>query len=147
MLAAQGHRKFAQVLEELIAEANGERRDIGSTPSLQVDLFEQIERLQSENREIFALARKEFEAQEELAPEARDFLERLMPDLPIEPEAISAELALDSCRSRTELDALRRRFAFDNHPDRMAPYLRERAETRMRVANALIDAARRRIPA
>jgi hypothetical protein len=39
---------------------------------------------------------------------------------------------------------LRRDFAFHNHPDRVAPHLRNHAIRRMQVANMLIDEARRR---
>ena len=35
----------------------------------------------------------------------------------------------------------RRAFAFKNHPDRVAPHLRQRAMVRMQVANMLIDEA------
>ena len=39
---------------------------------------------------------------------------------------------------------MRRSFAFANHPDRVAPHLRQRAMIRMQVANMLIDEAKRR---
>ncbi len=37
----------------------------------------------------------------------------------------------------------RRAFAFKNHPDRVAPHLRQRAMVRMQVANMLIDEAKK----
>jgi nucleotide-binding universal stress UspA family protein len=58
----------------------------------------------------------------------------------INPADIAAELALDGVR---DLPAARRRFAFDNHPDRVATHLRERAQLRMQIANTLIDEAAR----
>jgi hypothetical protein len=42
-----------------------------------------------------------------------------------------------------ELGARRRAFAFKNHPDRVAPHLRQRAMVRMQVANMLIDEAKK----
>lgn len=61
----------------------------------------------------------------------------------IEPDMIALELGLAEVASH-ELGSVRRRFAFANHPDRVAPHLRQRALTRMQVANSLIDEARRR---
>ena len=42
------------------------------------------------------------------------------------------------------LDRLRREFAFRNHPDRVAPELRQRAIVRMQIANRMIDDAKGR---
>jgi len=61
----------------------------------------------------------------------------------IEPEAIKAELGLENAEP-ADLGRLRRVFALNNHPDRVAPHLRQRALQRMQVANGLIDEARRR---
>ena len=70
--------------------------------------------------------------------------EPLVEELPsIEPEAISRELGLDGSVLAKELAARRRAFAFKNHPDRVAPHLRQRAMVRMQVANMLIDEARK----
>jgi hypothetical protein len=62
----------------------------------------------------------------------------------IEPTAIAAELGLDAAKGAADFGRLRRSFAFRNHPDRVAPHLRQRAMVRMQVANMLIDDARRR---
>ena len=62
----------------------------------------------------------------------------------VDPAAIARELGLGSRKSAVELDTLRRRFAFANHPDRVDPALRAVAMTRMQVANMLIDEAKRR---
>jgi len=70
--------------------------------------------------------------------------EPLVEELPsIEPEIISRELGLDSRMPAKELAARRRAFAFKNHPDRVAPHLRQRAMVRMQVANMLIDEAKK----
>jgi hypothetical protein len=61
----------------------------------------------------------------------------------IEPEAIAQELGLEKATA-ADCGRLRRSFALLNHPDRVAPHLRERALTRMQVANRLIDEAKRR---
>lgn len=62
---------------------------------------------------------------------------------PVEPEAIALELGLAAAKSE-DFGKLRRAFAFSNHPDRVAPHLRQRAMVRMQVANMLIDDAKRR---
>ena len=61
----------------------------------------------------------------------------------VEPEFIAAELGLATAVS-SDFGKLRRSFAFKNHPDRVAPHLRQRALARMQVANRLIDEAKRR---
>ena len=45
--------------------------------------------------------------------------------------------------ARALMARIRRDFAFKNHPDRVAPHLRQHAMVRMQVANMLIDDARR----
>ncbi|MBA3447471.1 MAG: hypothetical protein H0T56_07655 [Pseudaminobacter sp.] len=69
-------------------------------------------------------------------------------DLPsIEPAAIASELGLNAVKGASDLGRMRRAFAFKNHPDRVAPHLRQRAMVRMQVANMLIDDAKRRAAA
>ncbi|KXF79545.1 hypothetical protein ATN84_04370 [Paramesorhizobium deserti] len=58
-----------------------------------------------------------------------------------DPDEIAQELQLSSGMSPADLAQIRRRFAARNHPDRVAPHLRERASDRMKIANALIDRA------
>lgn len=58
----------------------------------------------------------------------------------IEPDDIAFELGLGRIPI-SDYAKVRRRFAFENHPDRVAPHLRERAMVRMQIANMLIDAA------
>lgn len=62
----------------------------------------------------------------------------------IEPAAIAVELGLDKAKAAADFGRMRRSFAFKNHPDRVAPHLRQRAMVRMQVANMLIDDAKRR---
>jgi hypothetical protein len=61
----------------------------------------------------------------------------------IEPDEIAAELGLAGA-TPADLGRLRRVFALTNHPDRVAPHLRQLALQRMQVANGLIDEAKRR---
>ncbi len=69
-----------------------------------------------------------------------------MPSLPsIEPADIAGELALSAARNPHDIDRIRREFAFANHPDRVDPALRERAEIRMRIANMLIDQVKKKV--
>jgi hypothetical protein len=56
-----------------------------------------------------------------------------------EQDAIAEELGLHANLSISELQKLRRAFARDNHPDRLAPAQRELATHRMTIANMLID--------
>lgn len=62
----------------------------------------------------------------------------------VDPEAIARELDLATAKASADFSRLRRTFAFHNHPDRVAPHLRQRAMVRMQVANMLIDDAKRR---
>lgn len=63
----------------------------------------------------------------------------------IEPADIARELGLTASAGTDDLARIRRAFAFENHPDRVAPQLRERAIVRMQIANMLVDEALRRL--
>ena len=65
----------------------------------------------------------------------------------IEPAVIASELGLDQPAKGADFGRMRRSFAFANHPDRVAPHLRQRAMVRMQLANMLIDDAKRRVAA
>lgn len=134
-------RNFADLLDELISSVPQDS-DTGLAPSLRGDLLDQIERLQGENAPLFDDSARRAYSQPTLAPEVIEALDALMPDLSTDPEQIARELDISNLRSATDLDRARRRFAFDNHPDRLAPHLRERAVERMSIANGLIDAAK-----
>ncbi|PSM20335.1 hypothetical protein C7T96_01700 [Nitratireductor sp. StC3] len=62
---------------------------------------------------------------------------------PADPGAIAAELKIAYARWPKDFDRIRREFARDNHPDKVAPHRRERALVRMQIANMLIDRAKR----
>lgn len=64
--------------------------------------------------------------------------------LPTDTESIAAELGLGRSGAPANFSQLRRSFAFSNHPDRVAPHLRQRAMVRMQIANMLIDDAKRK---
>lgn len=63
---------------------------------------------------------------------------------PVDPESIAAELGLGEAGKAADFGQMRRSFAFANHPDRVAPHLRQRAMVRMQIANMLIDDAKRK---
>jgi hypothetical protein len=63
-----------------------------------------------------------------------------------DPQAIAGELGITDQMSRHDLGRLRRRFALDNHPDRVSRDEREAATRRMTIANMLIDGAMKRRP-
>lgn len=56
-------------------------------------------------------------------------------------EAVAQELRLSDVLQPAELERVRRRFAYRNHPDRVAPALKSQALERMTIANVLIDQA------
>lgn len=63
-----------------------------------------------------------------------------------DPAAIAAELAITPAMNGEALHRLRRRFALENHPDRLPAQYREIATVRMMIANRLIDDALARRP-
>jgi hypothetical protein len=56
-------------------------------------------------------------------------------------EAVALELQLSDDLQPSELERLRRRFAYRNHPDRVGPAHQAVALLRMTLANVLIDRA------
>jgi hypothetical protein len=56
-------------------------------------------------------------------------------------EAVVRELDLSDALAPTELERIRRAFAYRNHPDRVGPAYKARALQRMTIANVLIDRA------
>lgn len=141
-MAMLANKDFASLLDELIAT-----RDQTATttvaPSIPFDYLAVAEELHSGRIRVSddAVAAEYRDAAEPQA--APPPLQMPEPVLAIEPEAIAAELGLERAAS-ADLARIRRRFAFANHPDRVAPHLRERAKIRMQVANRLIDEAARR---
>ena len=60
-----------------------------------------------------------------------------------DPESIAAELGLADAQSHDDLNRARRRFMWDNHPDRRPDVPRELANRRVAIANMLVDRAHR----
>lgn len=147
---------FASLLDDLFLASGGED-EAGARPSIPFDYLSVADELHSgrikvsgeaftaEYREVGADLAAEFAAlladANVIVPEEPRAAEKL---LPIDPESIAAELGLEGARAAADFSRLRRSFAFSNHPDRVAPHLRQRAVIRMQVANMLIDDARRK---
>jgi hypothetical protein len=141
-------RDFASVLDELLADEAVAAAD-DSRPSTTLDYLAVADELHSGKIVISAdQAEAEYRAAGEddadrpvvetppLAPEP-EFLDT-------DPKSVARELDLAKARQPSDLDALRRRFAMANHPDRVAPHLRHAAMVRMQIANMLVDEAKRR---
>jgi len=58
-----------------------------------------------------------------------------------DPDAIAAELGLSSAVTYDQLNRARRRFMWNNHPDRRPDAPRELANRRVAIANMLVDRA------
>ena len=153
-------RDFASLLDDLfvVSEKDEAGDETGARPSIPFDYLSVADELHSgrikvsgetftaEYRESGSDLAAEFaalldQAKLALAGEEAKPEERLPP---IDPEAIAVELGLDHPVKSADLGRMRRSFAFANHPDRVAPHLRQRAMIRMQVANMLIDEAKRR---
>lgn len=155
-MGAKAELDFASLLDELIAASNEttpeEEGGFSASPSLRVDLLEQLERLQSENLSLFPdramrAYRDAAQGGEPRRPAANDAAAHLQPALEdlffLDPESIAKELGIKPKASPEELDRARRAFAMRYHPDRVPEELRERAALRMQIANVLIDEAKR----
>ncbi len=140
-MAGGNARSFGDLLDELISTAPQEPES-GPAPTLRGDLLDQIERLQGANAPLFDNSARHAYREPTLAPEVIEALDTLMPDLSTDPDVIARELEIGKLRSIADLDRARRRFAFANHPDRLAPHLHARAVERMSIANGLIDTAK-----
>ena len=156
-IATGAKRDFASLLDDLFV-ASGEAEDVAAKPTIPFDYLSVVDELHSgrikvageaaaaEYRESGADLASEFAA---LLDQARIALANEHPEPqevlpPIDPEAIATELGLGRVAKAADLARLRREFAFANHPDRVAPHLRQRAMIRMQVANMLIDDARQK---
>lgn len=147
-------RDFASLLDDLLV-APAQPNETSPPPSVSVDYLSVAEELHSGRIRVAAdhAAAEYREAADYYEGGLAAFLANLerfaaggavdeeLP--PVDPEAIAAELGLGVARAKVDLGQLRRSFAFNNHPDRVAPHLRQRAMVRMQVANMLIDEARR----
>lgn len=137
-------RDFGAVLDELIAAEEADRAAAAKIDG--VDFFAVMGDMEAERIFGDGHARRHYGemASERPRPGAERPAEAPAAPLPsVDLADIRRELRIESASKPAELDALRRRFAFANHPDRVAPALRERAERRMQIANRLIDDAKR----
>lgn len=144
-MSAQMNKDFASLLDELIAAAEWEKTP-PTTPKIPFDYLAVAEELHSGRiRVTDDAAAAEYRTfggeDDEAVASGTQPAPEAMPAT--EPEAIAEELGLDKARA-ADFTRIRRSFAFANHPDRVAPHLRERAMIRMKVANMLIDEAKRR---
>ncbi len=57
------------------------------------------------------------------------------------PEAVAEELGLEELKTAADVAKARRRFMWDNHPDRRKDLDRELANRRVAIANMLLDRA------
>ncbi len=146
-------RDFASLLDDLFVAS--EPSEIAPAPTIPFDYLAVADELHSgrirvdgqtvaaEYREAGAALEDEFVALLDMV-KAETAVVAEEPEPPsIDPEAIAAELGLAKARPG-DLARMRRSFALANHPDRVAPHLRQRAMVRMQLANMLIDDAKRR---
>ncbi|MEP9395884.1 hypothetical protein [Mesorhizobium sp. KR2-14] len=149
-------RDFASLLDDLFV-AQPLIEESASKPSIPFDYLAVADELHSGRIKVtndvaaaeYREASENFEAGFAALLASLDALaaERAEPEeeLPsVDPEAIARELDLATAKVSADFSRLRRTFAFHNHPDRVAPHLRQRAMVRMQVANMLIDDAKRR---
>lgn len=153
-MGVQPNRDFASLLDELIETAEADADD-KARPSIPFDYLSVVEELHSGRIQVSsdAVAAEYRDVASDIdvdalfaavEPNIEQTAAEPVAELPVEPEAISLELKLDSASGAAEFARIRRAFAFANHPDRLPPHMRERAIRRMQVANMLIDEARRR---
>lgn len=144
-------RDFASLLDELLVDSRIEDHAV-PRPTASFDYLAVAEELLSGRIKVAEdKVRSEYSDLSTAADDRADALFEVAGasieavELPsVEPEAILRELGLKASNNAAELARIRRAFAFKNHPDRVAPHLRQRAMVRMQVANMLIDDARRR---
>lgn len=153
-MAMNTNRDFATLLKDLLAESENGGGGAHGPSTVSVDYLAVAEELLSGRisvadetvAAVYREAAGDVDETVEALFEAATIAEEPEPAglPPVEPEAISRELGLVGNMPASRLASIRRAFAFRNHPDRVAPHLRQRALQRMQVANMLIDDARRR---
>ncbi len=149
------NRDFASLLDDLFVAAE-KPEEQAPRPTIPFDYLAVAEELHSGRIKVSgeAAAAEYRDAGEDVEAELAALLDEVEVaetpaaaetiELPsIEPDAIAAELGLADA-APADFGRLRRTFALKNHPDRVAPHLRQRALQRMQVANGLIDEAKRR---
>lgn len=159
---ASAGKNFAAVLDDLFL-ASEPAQEGGAKPSIPFDYLAVAEELHSgrirvSSETLAAEYRENGDDPADLAAEFAAVLDRMQPLqdaagepgerlLPVDPDSIAAELGLGQPGAPVDFGQLRRAFAFSNHPDRVAPHLRQRAMVRMQIANMLIDDAKRKAEA
>ena len=149
-MSAGKNRDFASLLDELIAAAPADEAEAARSAS-SVDYLSVADELHSGRIKVspdaVAAEYRLADAAAEAASEAlfaavdeaagrRTAVHRAGSHLP--------RAGLVGSRAAEPISARKRRaFAFKNHPDRVAPHLRQRAMVRMQVANMLIDEAKK----
>lgn len=135
-------KDFATLLDEAIAQAETEDRPSYPRTSIPFDVLDGTRDGDAVIADPAAAAEYLFAVADipSIAPDLAPLTE--LPS--VEPEAIARELKLTGREKPDALDRVRREFAFANHPDRVAPALRERAIVRMQIANRMIDDAKHR---
>ncbi|WP_269930112.1 hypothetical protein [Aminobacter sp. HY435] len=148
------NRDFASLLDDLIVAS--ELGDIAPAPTIPFDYLAVAEELHSgrirvagetvaaEYREAGADLEDEFVSLLDMVKAQPETVAAEEPAAPsIDPAEIAAELGIAEAHPG-DLARMRRSFALANHPDRVAPHLRQRAMVRMQLANMMIDDAKRR---
>jgi hypothetical protein len=165
-IATGAKRDFASLLDDLfVASDKGdgigddeiEGEEAGARPSIPFDYLSVADELHSGRIKVSGSGfATEYREGADLATEFAALLDHAKLALageepkpeeklpPIDPESIAVELGLNQPKQIADFSRMRRSFAFANHPDRVAPHLRQRAMIRMQVANMLIDEAKRR---
>lgn len=138
---AAGNRDFATMLDELLAADEAARN--AATRIGGIDFLAVMDELHSGRISIGGDAAEAYREQSADRQPERTAAAWSSPLPSLDPAEIARELGLNGARGPGDFDALRRRFAFSNHPDRVAPELRDRAEQRMRIANMLVDDAKK----
>jgi len=155
-IGTRAHSDFASLLDDLLSEHQAEDEQRPPRVGIPFDYLSVADELHSGRIKVSdSVAGAEYrETSESFEPgfgaalgEANTAAPATEPDIddlaPLEPEALARELGLGAAAS-ADLGKLRRVFALKNHPDRVAPHLRQRALARMQMANRLIDEAKRR---
>lgn len=148
------NRDFASLLDDLFVAS--EPGEIAPAPTIPFDYLSVADELHSGRIRVAGetVAAEYREAGAALEDEFVSLLDMVKADAKaaaveeaeapsIDPEAIAAELGLADAKP-ADLAKMRRIFALANHPDRVAPHLRQRAMVRMQLANMMIDDAKRR---
>ncbi len=144
---------FSQVLDEVVRADDSERRfgRFGKTLGHPFDSF--APPIGSDANKEFAAAERWDQALDWITePSSAAGAAKTASAPSDDPAAIAAELGLTNALTHGELNRARRRFMWNNHPDRRPDVPRDLANRRVAIANMLLDraqnalAGRRRAP-